>query len=188
MRILGGGIELFGLESLASNTGGLISLPDSKGRLSSFFIWNKGDGKSLKFKVPCGYAQADVICGKLQVVDYLDADIGIPIFSKKAKEKLLAVAPDEIEFYECVVVCGGKEYSFFLGKALKYLPLIDVERSTFRVLAEGERLLVQAEYLDIQAPTFYMARDQEFCERLVVSQQFYELCEQEGLELGFSKP
>ncbi|WAH58658.1 DUF1629 domain-containing protein [Pseudomonas sp.] len=181
-------MKLFGIESLVSNVGGLISLPDSRGRLSKFFIWNEIDGKFLNFTVPRGEAQADVIPRRLQTVDYLESDIGIPIFSQKARDRLLEVAPGEVEFYECVVVCKGKEYSFFLGKILKYQPLIDEQRSTFRLLAEGERLLDEAVYQDAKVTDFYMARDREFCERLVVSSQFVELCKQDGLEVGFSKP
>ncbi|QKZ02422.1 imm11 family protein [Pseudomonas eucalypticola] len=181
-------MKLLGIKSLVSNVGALISLRDVKGRLSKFFIWNEIDGGFLKFTVPRGEAQAGITPRRLQVVDYLETDIGIPVFSRKAKDRLLEVAPGEVEFYECVVVCKGEEYSFFLGKILKYLPLIDEQRSTFRLLAEGERLLDDAVYKDGTIAEFYMARDREFCERLVVSSQFVELCKQGGLEVGFSKP
>jgi hypothetical protein len=83
-------------------------------------------------------------------------------------------------------VRGGSSRSF--GKALLYLPLVDTQRSEFTTLTDGRPLLRKAAYRTTFDLDFSIARDQEFCERLVVSQKFVDLCRREALRVDFAEP
>lgn len=63
----------------------LICFPDPKSRLSSFFIWNEGDGKFLSYSLPKGKMPSASSSDIFNLHDYFPASLGIPIFSKRAK-------------------------------------------------------------------------------------------------------
>jgi hypothetical protein len=176
------------LESTVVADGDVVDLHNPNGRISSFFIWDRGDDKSLAYAKPRAEAQELIRLRDVLETDYLRASIGVPLFSYKARTVLAGALPGEIRFYDCTVRCDDSELPFFLGKVLRYLPLVDEERSRFRTLAAGQRVLSQAVYRTDAGPDFAIARDAEFRERLVVSQRFVDLCHDEGLNVGFAEP
>ncbi len=181
-------MEVYGIESPISSEGDIFVLPDSKGRLAAFFIWNEGDGKFLQFSKIRAQAQERVRLNEVRSADYLRANIGIPIFSAKAKDFINNIIPNDLKFYECEISCEGTEEIFFLCKVMKYLPLVDRQKSSFRTLSGGEQILTNAVYrIDIDEE-FYIARDTEFCERLVVSKKFVDLCRSERFHIEFVDP
>ncbi|BDR57689.1 hypothetical protein [Xylocopilactobacillus apicola] len=111
--------------------------------------------------------------------DYLSANIGIPIFSCRAKSVFETKIPTEISFYECII----DDEFFFFGKIEKYLPIIDEERTTFRTLLDGSRVIDEPIYKTDD--DFFITRDKVFCEQLVVSQKFVDLCREEKLNINF---
>lgn len=163
--------------------GGLIDFIDTKSRLSSFFIWNEGDGKFLNFSKPRGIAQKSLHFDKLKNSDYLPANLGIPILSKKSKEIFEKKIPSEMSFHECVIECNGSEETFFLCKIKKYLSIIDEDKSSFRTLLDGSQLLDIAAYKYDES--FFIARDKIFCEKLIVSQKFVDICNEEKIYIDF---
>lgn len=181
-------MKLYGLEATVSAAGDIVNLADGKGRIAAYFIWNEGNDKAFQFSKPRADAQGRVKLKDLLAADYLQANIGVPIFSAKGKNILASSIPDHVRFYECLVSCEGQEQVFFLCKVLSYLPLVDKQRSSFRTLSEGEKILTQAVYRDDIEQEFFIARDAEFHERLVVSQGFVELCQREGLHIRFGAP
>jgi hypothetical protein len=181
-------VNLYRLESTVTAGGDIFDLRNPKGRISSFFIWNSGSDKHFQFSKPRAEAQPMIRLQDVLKSDYLKANIGVPIFSEKARSVLSAALPGEIQFYECLVRCQGLEIPFFLGKALMYLPLVDKEQSDFRTLSGGERILTRAVYRATIEQDFSIARDDEFHERLVVSQSFVALCRREALNLKFAEP
>jgi hypothetical protein len=179
---------LYNLESPLFATGDLVHLHDTKSRLAEFFIWNEGNAKFLQFVKPRAVAQERLTLSTLLTADYLRADIGIPIFSPLARTALEKHARGQIEFFECVVVCDGEDCQFFLGKVINYLPLVDRKLSEFRTLALGERILSKAVFRQDVEHGFLIARDAEFCERLVVTDRFASLCRSENLNIRCEQP
>lgn len=178
-------MKLYYLYSTASRQGGHVLMPDAKGRISQYITWNKADGKFLQFTVPRGDAGDGVSSKKLVSTDYLSASNGVPIFSEKARNLLVSVAADEVEFYECLISCKGQLHTFFLAKTLKYMPLVDMDRSTFEPLEGGGRIINEIQYSPAEGLNFYLARDKEFCGRLLASEKFVDLCHAEGLDIDF---
>lgn len=180
---------LYRLESTIDANGDLFDIRNPKGRISSFFIWDRGDDTSLRYAKPTAEAQELIRLRQVLEADYLRASIGVPLFSEKARAVLSEALPDEIRFYECTVSCDDRELPFFLGKVLRYLPLVDQDRSRFRTLSAGEKVLTQAVYrAGIEDHDFAIARDADFRERLVVSQRFVDLCHDAALNVGFAEP
>lgn len=176
------GMNIYTISSFSLGSG-VIYFSDPKSRLSSFFIWNEGDGKFLSYSLPKGKVQSTMRSDKLIVSDYFPADIGVPIFSQRAVSIFERRIASEMSFYKCTVENVSEMLS--LCKVNNYLPIIDEERTTFRELIDGTKLI------DIPAykcdKDFFIARDSVFCERMIVSQLFVDLCNEEGVNIEFSQ-
>ncbi|MCS3411525.1 RHS domain-containing protein, partial [Serratia marcescens] len=160
-----------------------ICFPDPKSRLSSFFIWNEGDGKFLSYSLPKGKMPSASSSDIFNLHDYFPASLGIPIFSKRAKAVFERKVSSEMLFYECAV--ENVTETMFLCKVNNYFSIIDEEASTFRELEDGSKLIdVPAYKCDRE---FFIARDSIYCERIIVSQQFVDLCNEEQLNIGFER-
>ncbi len=178
----GKGMNIYTISSFSLGNG-VIDFSDPKSRLSSFFIWNEGDGKFLSYSLPKGKVQSTMRSDKLMVSDYFPANIGVPIFSQRAVSIFERRIASEMSFYKCTVENVSETLS--LCKVNNYLPIIDEERTTFRELIDGTKLI------DIPAykcdKDFFIARDSVFCERMIVSQLFVDLCNEEGANIEFSQ-
>jgi len=176
------GMNIYTISSFSLGSG-VIYFSDPKSRLSSFFIWNEGDGKFLSYSLPKGKVQSTMRSDKLMVSDYFPANIGVPIFSQRAVSIFERRIASEMSFYKCTVENVSEMLS--LCKVNNYLPIIDEERTTFRELIDGTKLI------DIPAykcdKDFFIARDSVFCERMIVSQLFVDLCNEEGVNIEFSQ-
>ncbi|BEN54332.1 hypothetical protein SMKC058_15960 [Serratia marcescens] len=176
------GMNIYTISSFSLGNG-VIDFSDPKSRLSSFFIWNEGDGKFLSYSLPKGKVQSTMRSDKLMVSDYFPANIGVPIFSQRAVSIFERRIASEMSFYKCTVENVSETLS--LCKVNNYLPIIDEERTTFRELIDGTKLI------DIPAykcdKDFFIARDSVFCERMIVSQLFVDLCNEEGVNIEFSQ-
>jgi hypothetical protein len=181
-------VQLYRLESPVVAGGDVVDLRDPNGRISSFFIWDRGDDTWLRYSVPAADAQSRIRLQDVFEADYLQAAIGVPLFSERARGALSDALRDELRFYECTVRCQGREVPFFLGKVLAQVGLVDEARSGFRTLSGGEQVLTQAVYRTSIADDFAIARDERFRERLVVSQRFVDLCHAAGLRVRFAGP
>lgn len=176
------GMNIYTISSFSLGNG-VIDFSDPKSRLSSFFIWNEGDGKFLSYSLPKGKVQSTMRNDKLMVSDYFPANIGVPVFSQRAVSIFERRIASEMSFYKCTVENASKTMS--LCKINNYLPIIDEKRTTFREFIDGTKLI------DIPAykcnKDFFIARDSIFCERMIVSQLFVDLCNEEGLNIEFSQ-
>lgn len=177
------GMNIYTISSSFSLGNGVIDFSDPKSRLSSFFIWNGGDDKFLSYSLPKGKVQSTMRSDKLMASDYFPANIGVPVFSQRAVSIFERRIASEMSFYKCTVENASQTMS--LCKVNNYLTIIDEERTTFRELIDGTKL--------IDIPTykcdkdFFIARDSVFCERMIVSQLFVDLCNEEGLNIEFSQ-
>jgi hypothetical protein len=175
------------MQTAINTNGDLISLNDKGGRLSAYFIWNDGDGKFLNFKRPHGDAQERIRLADLQGADYIEGDIGVPIFSSRAKEFIDREFPGEMVFHEISIDCRSESIIFYLGKTMKYEKLIDESKSVFRTLPDGDKILTKPAYVELKEATFGLARDVVYSENMVVSQKFVEIAQWDNLRIKFSK-
>ncbi|PHM39017.1 hypothetical protein Xmau_03186 [Xenorhabdus mauleonii] len=178
---------LYELDSTLKSNGDVIDINDSKGRLSSYFIWNKEDGNFLNFMKPRCQSQKNIKLDNLLSSDYLPANIGIPVFSKKAMKAFESTFIDDIKGFECIVNCEEGEYVYYMCFINVFLNLVDTENSEFRSLSNGRKILTKAIYKNCDELDFYIARDTNFKERLIVSQKFVDFCHSNELNINFLK-
>lgn len=181
-------MKLYSIESPIKSSGDVIDIRDPKGMLSSYFIWGEGDGKFLNFMTPQGNAQKNIRYSDLSKADFLPANIGIPIFSEKAKHEIDSFIPDQVEWVKITISCEGSNVTYHLCKTKSYLDLVDREQSVFRLLTDGEPVLSKAVYKENIADDFIIGRDVNFKERLVVSQRFVDFCHAKKLKINFDDP
>lgn len=181
-------MKLYRLDSTVQARGDLFELRNPQGRIFDFFILNQGSDASLQFSKPRAQAQSRIRLHDVLRSDYLNAVIGVPIFSERARAVLSEAFPDELKFYECAVECQGQELGFFLAKALLYLPLMDKEKTTYRTLTDGEQIPHEVVYRSEFEREFAIARDLDWPTQLVVSQHFVDVCQRESLQIGFAEP
>ncbi|MCL6353306.1 hypothetical protein [Pectobacterium polaris] len=178
-------MKLYSLESPIESGGDVVDINDSKGRISSYFIWNEGNGSFLKFTTPQGVAQKNIKYSDISEVDFLSANIGVPIFSEKAMHEINNFIPEIIEWAKIVISCNGDDVIYNLCKVNNFLDLIDKENSLFRILSDGDRILSKAVYKKDLKDDFIIARDINFKERLVVSQSFVDFCHSRNIKISF---
>jgi hypothetical protein len=181
-------MQLYRLQSMLQAGGDLFDLRDPKRRIFEFFILNEGSDKSLQYSKPRAQAQSRIQVRDVLECDYLDPVGGPPLFSERARAVLSEAMPDQLRFYPCTVECKGREFEFFLGKTLLYLPLVDKENSNYRTLTDGGKILSKAAYRTRFDREFSIARDVDDPTSLVVSQRFVDLCRRESLRIGFDEP
>lgn len=181
-------MNLYRLDSPVQAGGGRIALTSGKQRIVPFFIRGEGDDRWLQFTPLRAQAPAGLGLRDLGSVDYLHAAVGVPMFSEKARAVLAAAIPHELGFYECVVRCQDGDLPFFLARTLLRLSLVDKERSDFRTLSAGPVVLTRTVYRSAVDRDFFIARDADFLERLVVTERFVDLAEQYSLNITFADP
>jgi hypothetical protein len=181
-------MKLYRLDSTVQARGDLFDLRNPQGRIFDFFILNQGSDKSLQFSKPRAQAQSRIRLQDVLRSDYLNAVIGVPIFSDRARAVLFEAFPDELRFYECVVECQGQELKFFLAKTQLYLPLMDKEKTRYRTLTDGDQIPHEVVYRTDFEREFAIARDIDWPTQLVVSQRFVDVCQRESLQIGFAEP
>lgn len=181
-------MNLYNLETPINADGDVIDICDPKGRISSYFIWNEGNGTFLKFINPQGMAQNKIKHSDICKLDYFSANIGVPIFSEKAMHEIDNFIPGRLEWHKIIISCEEFKIYGYLCKVNNFLTLIDKEKSFFRKLTDGEMVLSKAVYKENFEDDFIIARDIEFKERLVVSQSFVDFCHMKNLKINFDSP
>lgn len=162
----------------------MVDFRDPKGRLAGYFIWNTDDGEFLTHTTPRGVAQTGMALADVAGADYLDINIGIPVFSPKAVELFERFAADEMTSHSCVIECKGQDFPFFLVRINKRVAVVDKARSTFRSLADGEQVLSGAVFRSTFDEDFLIARDVDFQGQMAVSASFRDLCLQHQLAIN----
>ncbi len=181
-------MKVYGPGMAGNFSGDLVSISDKSGRLFEFFIMNSIDGKFLKFSTPRGEAQERLAKEAIKNLDYLEGNIGIPIFSLKARDLFQKEFPDEVEFYDIDILVQGDTLKFSLCKTKLFLDLLDENLTSFRLLQDGSRIITGAVYRTAFERSFYIARDRNYLERWVVSERFVKFCEINKLAIVFGKP
>lgn len=180
-------MKLYYLNSPAKSNGDLISISDKQHRIANYFIWNKSDGKFLNFSKVIGLAQEYLTEEKILQSDYLDCNMSIPIFSKRARDTILDTLPKSMDFQEMSILSQKKELKFYAGKCLNYYNIINNDKSIYRLLTDGSRILSEPVFnLEIEN-NFSLARDIENPQIIVASEIFRDVCRKNHLQIGFSK-
>lgn len=164
-----------------------INITDKSGKITNYFINDTGDGKFLDFtKVKInsiGYDEE-----KISKTDLLGISLGIPIFSKKAKDKLEEILLDEIEFFESELNINQNNIICFSGKIKKKVELIDKNKSRFRTSTTGSQFLIKPILKENIEMDFYIAKDKDFPSYFYVSEKFIDLITENILKIKYSTP
>lgn len=171
--------------SAATATGDLVDISDKQSRISSYFIWNEGDGKFLKFTKPQGNAQALLTEDEIRFSDYLNCNMSIPIFSKRACGILQREIPEEMEFHDLTVVKNNQRFDFAICKCLKDLELVNRSASTYTTFTDGTPALSKPVLNAVYDKNFFIARDSIERQIFAVSQKFVDICKKNNLHIFF---
>lgn len=179
-------LKVYELRAAADADGDLISFGGDKShRLTSYFVWNEGDGRFLKFVKPSAKAQDFLTLDKITKTDFLEDDLGIPILSIDAAEVLSKRIPDEVEFWPLTINVHGKEMEFRLCKAKIYTSLVDEANSSYRSMTDGSSIITHRVYYSTFPTEFHIARDKKYDGSCVVSQSFVDICVEHNLKIAF---
>lgn len=179
-------MKLFKLRAMANGGGDIINLRDSRGRLSGYFIFNDGDGKFLQHMKLRAEAQENLRAEEILHADFLQCNINIPVFSKKAVEVFVREIPDALEFHSIEIQAGGSGYEYYLTKILTCTNVIDSERSTFLEMNGVDGIIDVPTYRSKFDSIFYIARDSSYPPYIVVSDKFVDLCIENCLNVDFA--
>lgn len=181
-------MKLYSLLTTVNHPEAMVDLRDGSNRIFNCFVTGSGSCDFLKFTTPVGVAQEGYTSGNIVGTDFLQASIGVPVFSETFKRKVGTTLSGELELHECKIIAGQKEFTFHLGRIKVLADLIDRARSRFRTLHDGTPLLSGAVYREGLGADFFIARDALNRERHVVSERFKALAESEGLRINFGEP
>ena len=124
----------------------IIDLTSNSERFRAFFLEQEGSNKFLRFSKIQFKAQEGYTPDNINTVDYLEASIGVPVFSAAFANALSSVLEKDMELFPCEVDCMGTNYSFYVGRILTYSHLVDLETSEYRLLTDGRRVLRLPKY------------------------------------------
>lgn len=179
-------MPVFTLYTTVNHSLAIADIKDGSGRIFNYFIPGEGDGKFLQFARPLAIAQSGYTPATILTTDYINASIGIPIFSQPFKDALEADLANDLELIACTIKCRDQELTYYMGKIKTRLALVDEARSQYRQLTDGTPVLTKAVYYENFEQPFFIARDNKHPERWVVSEAFKQLVEGKGLKVGFS--
>lgn len=127
----------------------------------NYFIEGFNDREFLTHKKLVFTAQQGYNSDNIEKIDYLKCSSPVPIFSQRFVEALQDNLEQDIEFIPCKVICNNISYDFYVGRILKFLPLIDKEKSEYYELSEGEKIIDIPVFSSSVNTDFYIARDSE---------------------------
>lgn len=178
-------MKVYNLLTTVNHSLAIIDVKDGSGRIFDYFILNEGDGRFLDFTRPVAIAQSGYTPSNITGTDFINASIGIPVFSARFKEQMEEELRNDLQFVECTVKCQNQDFVFYMGKITTFVDLVDRDRSAYYTLTDGTRELTEAVYLEEFEQPFLIARDKEDSSRSVVSETFKKLVEDKNLRINF---
>ena len=179
-------MKIFTLRTTANGGGDIITLRDNTNRLSGYFISNRNDGKFLQHVKLQAEAQENLPSVEILKSDFLQATIGIPLFSQKARDVFTREIPEALEFHLIEIRADGHTHAFYLAKVMMSADIIDGDKSTYLTLSGGVRLIDVVVCHSTFDSEFYIARDRDHPAYLVVSEKFVKLCADNNLSIDFA--
>lgn len=166
----------------------LIVFQGNTDRIVKYFVLNNHDDNFLHFSKLVGVAQKDLKEKDLKRCDYLQGIVNIPIFSSRFVNELSCILKNEIAFYPIEIQCKGISEEFYLAKIKNYMNLIDYEKSGFRTLRDGSRILSYPKIiLHNLSDDFLIARDEKNKSEWIVSEHLKKIVEETGLKMKFNE-
>lgn len=130
-------------------------------------------------------AQAGYTRETLAHTDFVNASMGVPIFSARVVEKIGKALGADATGFPCTITCQGERFGFFAARAEARTNLIDESRSLFRQLTDGSRSLPKSAYWSEFDREFLLARDHHEMFDWAASERFKRRAEQHGLAIQF---
>lgn len=181
-------MKVYKIQSTIEAEGDIFSFGgDRNGRITDYFVSNKGDGKFLSFFKPKIVAQELIKEEEVSKADFLKGDLSIPIFSTKAAEILSEKLSSEVNFYPARIFVGKKEFEFQLCKVNIYTDIIDEKKSEYMQLSDGTQIISKPIYRSNFDENFRIARDKKYKSRYVVSSAFIEICLSREIVIDFAE-
>ena len=166
----------------------LIELNGSYDKMAKYFFSDIEDKRYFENVKFSGIAQKGFTHKLLSQTDYLiNARFGgIPVFSERFIEKTRLYLSDKISFYPCQILLNNKSYNFFLCRIKQIMPVIDYEKSGYRILSDGNKIvdepIIIKENVDEE---LLIVRDSTYKSKIIVSNLFKKIVEKEQLNVGF---
>lgn len=155
----------------------LIELNGSYEKMAKYFFSDIEDKRYFENVKFSGIAQKGFTHKLLSQTDYLiNARFGgIPVFSERFIERTRLYLSDKISFYPCQILLNNKSYNFFLCRIKQIMPVIDYEKSGYRILSDGNKI-VESRTINNSSLTFSL---------IIISNLFKKIVEKEQLNVGF---
>lgn len=173
------------IQSIVNKSETLIIFQGNTDRLVKCFVLNDNNDKFLQFSKLVGVAQRNLREKDLRMCDYLQGIVGIPIFSSRFMNEFSPILNNEVDFYPIEIQCNGIVEEFYLAKIKNYIDLIDYEKSGFRTLRDGSKILSHPRVINKSLDNFLIARDKENKSEWVVSEEFKNIADRTGLKMKF---
>ena len=111
---------------------------------------------------------------------------GIPVFSERFMKKTKKVLSDKVDFYPCQILLNEKSHNFFLCRVKQSMPIINYGESGYRMLSDGSKIVNDAIVIkeDVDEKLL-IVRDSTYKSKIVVSDLFKQIVENEKLNVGF---
>lgn len=174
------------IRTILSKSETLVVFSGNSDRIVKYFVLGNGDGKFLQFSKLVATTQNDLQDSDLEVCDYLQAVIGIPIFSKRFVDTMASALGEEVMFFPIEIQAKKKILTFFLTKINNYKSLIDYEKSGFRLLQDGSKILSTPRIFKESLEEYYIARDNQTMSEWIISEKFKDLVEKHKLKMKFA--
>ena len=111
---------------------------------------------------------------------------GIPLFSQRFMERTKQYLSGKIDFHPCQILLNDVTYVFYLGRIKCIKPIIDYEKSGYRILTDGSRILSEPKVIkDSIDEEMLIVRDAIYKSTFAVSELFKRMVEKEKLNVGF---
>ena len=179
---------LYKLEPVLLSQYAIIDMEKFSKKYYDYFIQNTGDGKftnyvTIEFNAQEAYTQNNII-----KEDFLECSTPIPIFSERFVNTLKNNLIEEMEFFKCNVKCENKMFDYFIGKIIKTKDLIDTNKSEYRELRDGSKIIKIIKFFEnIEEDNFIIARDTNEKYVFLVNDRFRELIEKENFNIKLKK-
>ena len=165
-----------------------IELNGSYEKMSEYFFSNIENEKFISNVKFSGVAQSGFTDKLLSQTDYLENASfgGIPVFSERFAGKMGQYLSGKVEFYPCQISLGENRYNFYLCRVKNIMPIIDYEKSGFRLLTDGSKIVDEPIIIkeDVDK-NLLIVRDSKYKPTVVVSDLFKEIAEKEKMKIGF---
>lgn len=171
-------MKFYKLRSTIQSPAHYVELKSGKtfDRMRQFFVEDATPGQ--KYIPPIiGYVQEGVTLKRFLQVDFFPCDGGIPFFSRRFVDIMGPVLSEEMEFHEGTLVhCEGATETFFAGKTLRKVAIIDYDKS---------RKYDTFYRKDIGGFDWIAREEGLYISTYVVTQRFVDFVKRKRLKVGF---